>query len=368
MTERAAETITSPTSSSTLTCTVIVVNYNGSHLVLECLDSIVGSDTGGLEVEVVVVDNASVDGSDLEIQRRFPSVRLIRSPVNLGFGGGVNLGIRESTGDIVILINNDARARPGFVRALAEPFLSEGDRLGAVTARIQLTGRFVTVVEAEADYVDGAGRGWRRLPESAEGGVELMNSTGGQISDSGNGSDRSWLLPVGEGPLPDESVFGFCGGGAAIRRAALDEVGLFDETLFMYYEDTDLSWRLRRFGWRIQYADGARTVHHHAASSGTTSRLFLVNNIRNRMLVAIRNAPAAIARRAVLRTVLSLVRSTVRGFRPGGASVDRRRAHATAVALAQTLLRLPAYLRSRRVVEENAVLDRSFVLDWTVRD
>lgn len=64
------------------------MNYNGANLVLECLESIVGSDTGGLEVEVVVVDNASVDGSDKEIERRFPSVRLVRSPVNLGSVAG----------------------------------------------------------------------------------------------------------------------------------------------------------------------------------------------------------------------------------------------------------------------------------------
>ena len=344
------------------------MNYNGANLVLECLESIVGSDSGGLEVEVVVVDNASIDGSDVEIERRFPSVTLIRSPVNLGFGGGVNLGIRESTGDIVILINNDARAQAGFVRAIVEPFVTDGERLAAVTARIQLTGRFSEVAAADADYVDAAGRGWRRLPDSAEGGVQLMNSTGGQVSASGNGSDRSWLVHVGEGPALDSSVFAFCGGGAAIRRAALDEVGLFDEKLFMYYEDTDLSWRLRRFGWRIRYADDARTLHHHAASSGTSSRLFLVNNIRNRMLVNIRNAPAAMARRAVLRTVLSLVRSAVRGVAPSGGHLARRRTRATAVALGQMLVRLPSYLRARRLVDEGAVLERSFVLAWAVRD
>ncbi|WP_283160426.1 glycosyltransferase family 2 protein [Agreia sp. VKM Ac-1783] len=345
----------------------MVVNYNGGELVAECLDSLIAADRTGLDVEIVVVDNASADGSDRMIQQRYPSVRLVRSAVNLGFGGGVNLGIRQSRGDLVVLVNSDARVQTNFLRAIAEPFNADEPRLGAVTARIQLTGRFRETPLAGAEFVSADGRGWERVLETDIDGVELMNSTGGQISSSGNGSDRSWLQPVEE-VSPDATVFGFCGGGAAIRRSTLDDVGLFDERLFMYYEDTDLSWRMRRAGWDIRYADAARTVHHHAASSGTSSQLFLVNNIRNRVLVSARNAPMRMVALAGLRTVLGLIRLIVRAYGPTRDAAARRRARATVTALGQVAARLPRYLSDRRRIDRSAAVPRDFIALWTIAD
>src|SRR5690606_30035179 len=96
---------------------------------------------------------------------------------------------------------------------------------------------------------------------------------------------------------------------------ALDDVGLFDESLFLYYEDTELSWRLRRRGWTVRHVPDAVTVHDHAASSGTGSAFFLDHNERNRLLVALIHAPWGVVLRALTRAAGRAVLSPDRGRR-----------------------------------------------------
>ena len=193
-----------------------------------------------------------------------------------------------------------------------------------------------------------------------------MNSTGSQVSRSGNGRDRSWLAPVG-GPADPPEVFGFCGGAAALRRQALAAVGSFDERLFLYYEDTDLSWRLRRAGWAIEYAADAVVRHQHAASSGIHSPVFLRYNIRNRVLVAARNGPPAMFCSAVLHTVGHLVRTVPGALRRSGARARSEWA-AGVWALGRLLVLLPRYLADGRRLDRTAKLPRDFIHSWTVQD
>jgi N-acetylglucosaminyl-diphospho-decaprenol L-rhamnosyltransferase len=352
-------------------CSVIVVNFNGGTFVAECLRSLAGQVAPGIEIETIVVDNASTDGSDSSIEAEFPEVRLIRSARNLGFGGGVNLALAETSSDLVILINNDAVAEPGFIAAVTSPFASGSARLAAVTAQIILSGTFRPArpgIDAESlTYVAADGARWVRAAPGEAEGITLMNSTGNQVSRTGNGRDRSWLAPA-SADRSSASVFGFCGGGAALRREALEAVGGFDQRLFMYYEDTDLSWRLRRGGWQINYAPLAVVRHRHAASSGIRSRFFLTHNIRNRILVSARNGPPEMFRAALVRTVGSLVKALGRGFSPRGGSDARLQAAAGVTALLQSALMLPAYLREGRVHDAAAQLPRDFIWDWAVED
>jgi N-acetylglucosaminyl-diphospho-decaprenol L-rhamnosyltransferase len=355
--------------STVVRCTVVVVNFNGGDYVLECLESLESQTAPGVELETVVVDNASTDGSDAEIATRYPSAKLIRSGENLGFAGGVNLALDKTEGDLVVLINNDAVAEPGFIAAITAPFTDAAPRLAAVTARILLAGRFVLAPHDDNAYVAADGERWARLPADApaDSGVELVNSTGNLVSRSGNGRDRSWLAAA-ESDASASEVFGFCGGGTAIRRVALEAVGTLDERLFMYYEDTDLSWRMRRAGWEIQYAADAVVRHRHAASSGIRSRFFLTHNIRNRILVAARNAPSGMYRAAVLRTFVSLAKSLVRCLVPSKAQAARVQAGATASALWQALRMAPAYRADGRRLDTSSLLSREFVWDWSVDD
>jgi N-acetylglucosaminyl-diphospho-decaprenol L-rhamnosyltransferase len=343
-------------------CTVIVVNWNGGDDTAECLRSLAGQTVEGVDVNLLVVDNGSTDGSAEVIERDFPGASLLRTGKNLGFGGAVNRAIASSSGDYVILVNNDAIAAPGFVGALLAPLRSH-PRVAAVTARILLTGRFEQAAPGDPGaYRRSDDTYWRR---TAGPGLELLNSTGNVVSRSGNGQDRSWLVPVESDDSP-EDVFGFSGGGCALRRSALDDVGVFDETLFMYYEDTDLAWRLRRSGWDVVYARDATLHHRHAGSSGVTSRLFLVNNVRNRIIVAVKNGPLRMVLAALWRSLGSLGKSAVQLTRPQGTA--RARFGASAIGLLGALSRIPAAVRARRRMDRHARQSRAFIGDWLVDD
>ena len=132
-------------------------------------------------------------------------------------------------------------------------------------------------------------------------GVELINSTGNVVDACGNGYDRSWLTPAKQEHDSPE-VFGICGGACAISARAWRQLGGMRQDLFMYYEDTDFSYRLRRAGYRVQYVRQAQARHAHAASSDSASEAFTTWNTRNRLRVATRYAPASVAARALVNT------------------------------------------------------------------
>lgn len=264
----------------------VVVTWNGAHLIGPCLDSLLSQDLPHGSLEIVVVDNASTDGTPAFLAEMYPEVTVRVTSSNLGFAGGVNVGLRDLTAPYAVLINNDATFEPDAVRLLVEHLAQpEHRRVGAVTARILLT-------EPDAE------------------GRTLINSTGNVLTRAGAASDRDWLAVAGAERAPTE-VFGFCGGAAALRTSTLAEVGLFDGSLFLYYEDTDLSWRMRAAGWDIHYVAEAVAHHLHAASSDAASPLFRYYNTRNSLLVFGRHAPGVVVARSFLRQVAALVRYSV---------------------------------------------------------
>ena len=320
---------------------VVIVNWRQSDLTIRAARSVVSQLCTG--DRLVVVDNGSEDGSVDRL--RSAGLDVVETGKNLGFGGGVNAGARGMTEDALVLLNNDAVAQPGFLDALVSPFAAPGAApVAATTAQIRLSGRWRTAPsgeEAGTEVLVGLdGTRWRRCVGPQEGGergpgddgLELINSTGNVVDRSGNGYDRDWLTPV-EGNQAARDVFGLCGGACAIRRTAWEELGGFREDLFMYYEDTDLSWRIREHGWRVEYTASAVAVHDHAASSGTLSPLFLRVNARNRILVAAEHAPCDVVARALVRTAARAVRGPHRGPVSQG--------------LGEALRRLPAALAAR---------------------
>lgn len=282
---------------------------------------------------------------------------LMQARRNGGFGYGVNLGARNLRQDALVLLNSDAYALEGFVDALTAPL--GHDLVEATTARLLLEGRWRLVddgaepaspqssspqspsavgpnapsgaepaspqapsavkpadpqspgaVEAQTEPTTGAthstgsaqlrgldGRIWVSDPS----GVELINSTGNVVDACGNGYDRSWLAPAKQEHDSPE-VFGICGGACAISARAWRQLGGMRQDLFMYYEDTDFSYRLRRAGYRVQYVRQAQARHAHAASSDSASAAFTTWNTRNRLRVAARYAPASVAARALVNT------------------------------------------------------------------
>lgn len=299
--------------------------------------------------ELVVVDNASAsadphDNSLAHLRRLGAKLGsagparfgLVQSRRNGGFGYGVNLGARNLRQDALVLLNSDAYALEGFVDALTAPL--GHDLVEATTARLLLEGRWRLVddgaepaspqapggvgpaspgltpsdpgVEAQTEPAAGApqstgsaqlrgldGGVWISDPS----GVELINSTGNLVDACGNGYDRSWLAPAKQEHDSPE-VFGICGGACAISAHAWRQLGGMRQDLFMYYEDTDFSYRLRRAGYRVQYVRQAQARHAHAASSDSASAAFTTWNTRNRLRVAARYAPASVAARALVNT------------------------------------------------------------------
>lgn len=308
--------------------------------------------------ELVVVDNASASAdphdNSLDHLRRLGAqlgsagparFGLVQARRNGGFGYGVNLGARNLRQDALVLLNSDAYALEGFVDALTAPL--GHDLVEATTARLLLEGRWRLVddgaepaspqppgavepaspqssspqspgavgpnspgVEAQTEPTTGAthstgsaqlrgldGGVWISDPS----GVELINSTGNVVDACGNGHDRSWLTPAKQEHDSPE-VFGICGGACAISAHAWRQLGGMRQDLFMYYEDTDFSYRLRRAGYRVQYVRQAQARHAHAASSDSASAAFTTWNTRNRLRVATRYAPASVAARALVNT------------------------------------------------------------------
>lgn len=309
--------------------------------------------------ELVVVDNASASAdphdNSLDHLRRLGAklgsagparFGLVQSRRNGGFGYGVNLGARNLRQDALVLLNSDAYALEGFVDALTAPL--GHDLVEATTARLLLEGRWRLVgdgaepaspqssspqppgavgpnapsraesadpqspgaVEAQTEPTTGAAHstGSAQLRGldggiwvSDPSGVELINSTGNVVDACGNGHDRSWLAPAKQEHDSPE-VFGICGGACAISARAWRQLGGMRQDLFMYYEDTDFSYRLRRAGYRVQYVRQAQARHAHAASSDSASEAFTTWNTRNRLRVATRYAPASVAARALVNT------------------------------------------------------------------
>jgi GT2 family glycosyltransferase len=211
-------------------------------------------------LEIIVVDNASTDGSAEFIEKRFPQVRIIINKGNLGFGGGNNVGIRVSQGKYVMVLNNDTHVEAKCIEELKRS-IEKSKRYGACASKILL--------EMEKGVIDAAGI---------------------VVGQDGISIGRGRLEP-GDRYDKEAEVF-FCSGCASFfRREMLEDIGLYDDDFFAYAEDTDLGWRARLAGWKCIYSPKAVVYHTHSASSSAYSHLkaFLVE--RNRIRVAIKNFP-----------------------------------------------------------------------------
>lgn len=273
------DTFASP--SPCVSITALILSFNARDLTLACLQSLQAQSDP--PEHIIVVDNASSDDSVAAIREHFPQVELIISPQNLGFAGGNNLGLARVRTSWVLLVNNDATLANDAVAALRAAAMNAAPQVGALTARVLLAEHFRRA--AVGTGIVGPTGSYTACPD---GDVVLVNSTGNQIDRRGFGLDRGWLAEDGtHQPAPD--VFGFCGNGALLRMSALTEVGYFDPDFFLYYEDSDLSWRLRRAGFTVEYVGGAVLRHQHSASSVAGSQLFRYYNERNRLLLLLKH-------------------------------------------------------------------------------
>ncbi len=238
---------------------VVIVNWNGRSHLERCLDALAQQTMSSFEV--VVVDNGSVDGSAEMVRHRYPHVRLLCQPTNLGFAEANNVGIRACGTPFVATLNNDTVPRPDWLEQLLAPALAN-EQVGMVASKMLFAHR-PGVINSAGIALDRAGIAWDRL-----GGV-----------------------PDAEGDAPEE-VFGPCAGAALYRRDMLDEIGLFDGDFFAYLEDVDLAWRARLAGWRCAYAPGAVVTHVHSATGVEGSPFKSYQLGRNKVWTIVKNYPS----------------------------------------------------------------------------
>ena len=215
--------------------TVVIPTLNARSLLAEALEHLRAQT---VQHDVMVVDNASTDGTSELLADRFPEVRVIRMDENVGFGRAVNRGVAAAETEAIVLINNDVLCTPDFLERLLEP-LDDGVAMAAG----------VLLQHDRPELVDSAG-------------IELDTTL--------RSWDSFWNQPVAQLAGAAEPV-GPCGGAAAFRTDAFREVGGFDESFFAYWEDVDLALRLRLAGHTCVRAEQARALHKHGQTLGAAS-------------------------------------------------------------------------------------------------
>jgi hypothetical protein len=266
--------------------------------------------------------------------------------------------------DYVALVNNDAVPEPGWLDPRADVPKRIGVRLSAESPRsaVLSTGgepRTVVVGREPAWFV-------LDLPDAPH---DVVNNAGSNLYDGGYGGDRGYL-ERDEGQYDDAvDVFAWCGGSVLLRPAYLRDVGLFDERFFLYYEDTDLSWRGRLLGWRYRYVPGSVVRHEHAATSGEGSDVFRYFVQRNRLLMLAKDAPVRLAARAALVEARSTARSVSAEFLRPMARLQRPRPNVgpqQVRSMRSFVKHLPAMVADRRRLGRRRVVSDAEILGWMV--
>lgn len=242
-----------------LDVTVIIPNYNGKQYIRECLGSLCRQSCG--QVPVIVVDNASADGSLEIIRQEFPEVTCIKLPENQGFCRAVNIGIRAADTTYVILLNNDTAVKEDFVPELLQA--------------IQKDGRIFSC-QAQMRQMD--------CPE-------LLDSAGDFYSAFGWALSRGKNAPC-EAYRQESSIFSACAGAAIYRKELFEKIGYFDEEHFAYLEDVDIGYRAKIAGYENRYAPKAVVFHKGSAATGSRYNRFKVKSAaRNNLYLLYKNMP-----------------------------------------------------------------------------
>ena len=258
---------------------IVIVNWNGREDLARCLRALAPQRHD--DVEVLVVDNGSTDGSVPAARRSCPAARILAQERNLGFARGCNEGIAAATGSWILTLNNDTRARPAFLPRLLETLRALPPDVGMLQPRVELLGR------------------------------DRLNSTGVLVHRDGSANDRDFEAPR-SARLEADAILCPTAGAGCYRREMLDEMrlpsGWFDATYFMYFEDVDLGWRCRLAGWKARYVPDPIVEHVFQASSRKRGRHFVtIHCMRNRVRTLMKNASWRMVLRSLPRTASDLL-------------------------------------------------------------
>ena len=322
---------TSSKNSDTLpSVSIIIVNYKGGDYLGKCLSSILRQ--AYLDYEVLVVDNASLDGSIEYVEREFPEVRVVKNEINWGFGYANNLGAKHATGDYLVFLNPDTTVREDWLGELVEA-LQNSPATGLATPKILL--------QKEPNKINTCGN------EMHYTGLTLCR---------GIGEPASSFSEV-------EEVNAISGAAFVIKRYIFEEIGGFDESFFTYVEDADLSWRARLAGYRCMYVPSAVVYHDYRLRFGhekifyqeRNRYLMLLKNLRWRTLLFL--LPALMLSEVVIwGYILWWDRRQVKG---------KLRSYQWLIANWQKIMQSRCRVQSLRKVEDRRLLSQcSYCLDF----
>lgn len=263
---------------------IIIPHLNGKHHLDDCLGSLRRQTF--TDFEVLLVDNGSTDGTQAYVREQFPEVKIIELGQNLGFTGACNAGWIASTGELIILLNNDTEVDPNWLREVWQAFAQQ-PQVGIVASKMLLFDQR-DIFHTAGDFyrVDG-------LP----------------------GNRGVWQKDVGQFDQP-EPVFSACGGSAAYRRTMLDEIGFLDDDFFFSCEDVDIGWRAQLAGWQVLYVPTAVVYHKLKATGGSVIGSYYDG--RNFLYLIWKNYPTTLLRiywKAIFKAQLKITRDALHAWR-----------------------------------------------------
>jgi len=300
----------------------IIVNFNGRHLLKACLESLYNQSFR--DMEIIVVDNASEDGSVQYVKDLFPDVQLISLSQNMGYASAGNEGLRHSNGRYIALLNND----------------------------VELDRRWLENLFAAMEANPAAGIGASKILVY---GANMIDSAGDGYATSLKGFKR------GEGKTAEEYniqeyIFGACAGAALYRRTMLDKIGFLDEDFFLIHEDTDLNFRAQLYGWRVLYVPTAVVYHKVRSSIGNMSDTAVYYTLRNSEIVRIKNVSHGVFFRCLPVFILGIITEFYYFALKHGRFRLYFKAKVDAVKL------LPRMLKKRRDIMNTIKIDNKYLL------
>ena len=234
---------------------IIIVNYNTKELLEQCINSIY-THTKDISFEIIIVDNASVDGSQQMIKNNYPHVVLIGSKENLGFGRANNIGVKHASGNYILLLNSDTILIENSIKVLVEYIENENDSsLGVVGCKLLdihqkpdvSYGHFPTIYQELFEF--GLSRIFRRF-----------YSRNLSLSIIGNGEQI-------------KEVDYIMGAAMFFKKSIFDSINGFDNDFFLYYEETELCFRLKRKGYRVIWNPNTSIIHYIGASGKSQDKI-----------------------------------------------------------------------------------------------
>jgi GT2 family glycosyltransferase len=298
---------------------VIIPNYNGLNLLPTVLSALKQQHFGDLEI--VVIDDASTDGSVAWLEEHYPEVRLIVNRHNEGFVAACNRAADAARGRVLIFLNSDTEPEPGWTAALAQAVCSSPDA-GIFASKLLLFDK-----------------------------REVLHSAGDSLGLDGIPRNRGvWERDLGQYDAA-RAVFAGCGGAVAYRRELWALLGGFDESLWMYLEDVDFAFRAQLLGWDARFVPEARVYHRLSATSGGALSSYYVG--RNTIWVIIKNMPRSLLFRNLPAIVLAQAKIALDALRHWRGAAARARLRGQLAALMQ--IRQP--LAQRRLIQPRRVRD-----------